>query len=440
MKKRNFITVFLILVFGSTFGQKLDTKKLDSLFQILEIKDKFMGSIAVSENGKIIYSKSIGKADIDSNKVISDKTKFRIGSISKMFTATLILKAVEEKKLNLDQTIESYFPTIENAKIITIENLLNHRSGIHDFTRNPDYISYNTIEKTQSEMTTMIANGKSDFEPNSKFEYCNSNYVLLSYILEKIYKKPYKDIVNSKIIKSLGLKNTYFGSKINIENSESYSYYFDDKWVKETETDMSIPMGAGAIVSNPTDLCQFIESLFANKIISAKSIEQMIKFQDNYGLGIIKIPFFDKIGYGHTGAIDGFGSSLTYFPNEKITIALNSNGREYENGNIMIAVYSFYFDKPFKIPNFDFKLKTEDLDKYLGEYLIPNTTKTITISKDEDVLLAQATGQSKFPLEVIDNDTFQFLAAGIKIEFIPSENKMNITQGGKTKTLTKNTK
>src|SRR6476620_814263 len=126
MTKKITITLFLGLLFGTTFAQNLNTAKLDSLFQILEAKDKFMGSIAVSENGKVFYTKSIGKDDIETNKRSTIATKYRIGSISKMFTSCLIFKAVEEKKLNLDQTIESYFPTIENANKITIGNLLNH--------------------------------------------------------------------------------------------------------------------------------------------------------------------------------------------------------------------------------------------------------------------------------------------------------------------------
>jgi CubicO group peptidase (beta-lactamase class C family) len=436
-KKINLILLFGIC-FGTMFAQKLNTTKLDSLFQILEAKDKFMGSIAISENGKLLYTKSIGKDDLETNKQSTNLTKYRVGSISKMFTSCLIFKAVEDKKLNLNQTIEKYFPTVENANKISIGNLLNHRSGIHNFTNDENYMSYNTVPKSEKQMIEIIANGKSDFEPNSKAVYSNSNYVLLSYILEKTYKKKYKDLLTTKIIKPLGLKNTYFGSKTDIQNNECYSYSFEEKWQKENETNMSIPMGAGAIVSNPTDLVVFIENLFSNKIINPNSLEQMITLKDNFGMGIFQVPFYEKKGFGHTGGIDGFGSVLYYFPENKLAIALTSNGMVYENNNIIIATLSSYFNKPFEIPTFkSIELKTEDLDKYLGEYSKENFPLKINVTKEGNKLFAQATGQSAFPLEAIEKDIFEFSAANIKMEFNTKENQMTIIQGGRKTLMTK---
>ena len=432
MTKKIKLTLLFGLLFSTSFSQTFNTVKLDSLFQILETKDKFMGSIAVSVNGKLLYTKSIGKDDLETNKLSTISTKYRIGSISKMFTSCLIFKAVEDKKLSLDQTIEKYFPTIENANKISIGNLLNHRSGIHNFTNDENYMRYNTEPKSEKQMIEIIAKGKSDFEPNSKAEYSNSNYVLLSYILEKTYKKAYKELLTSKIIKPLGLKNTYFGNKINIQINECYSYSFEEKWQKEKETDMSIPMGAGAIVSNPTDLVVFIENLFSHKIISQNSLKQMKTLKDNYGMGIFQFPFYDKQGFGHTGGIDGFGSVLSYFPADKLAVALTSNGRVYENNNIMIATLSCYYNKPFEIPTFkNIELKSEDLDKYLGEYSKENFPLKINVTKEGNKLFAQATGQSAFPLEAIEKDIFEFSTANIKMEFNPKDNQMTIIQGGR---------
>lgn len=438
MTKKISFTILFGLFFGITFAQNLNTAKLDSLFQILEAKDKFMGSIAVAENGKLLYSKSIGKDDIESNKQSTIATKYRIGSISKMFTSCLILKAVEENKLNINQTIDTYFPTIENAKKITIGNLLNHRSGIHNFTNDEAYLTYNTQPKSEKEMVEIIAKGKSDFEPDSKGDYSNSNYVLLSYILEKTYKKSFKEILSSKIIKPLGLNNTYFGGKTNIQNNECYSYHYTSKWEKETETDMSIPLGAGAIVSNPTDLVVFINNLFSNKIISEKSLEQMKTIKDKFGMGLLQVPFYDKKGYGHTGGIDGYRSVVYFFPESKLAIALTSNGMVYNNNDIIIAALSSYYGRPFEIPTFKtIELKTEDLDQYLGEYSSADFPLKITITKDNLKLIAQATGQSSFPLNATDKDKFEFLAAGIKLDFNPSQNQMILNQGGRKFILTK---
>lgn len=438
MKNKIAITLFLGFLVGTSYAQKMNVAKLDSLFQILEAKDKFMGSIAVSQNGTLLYSKSIGMDDIESNKKSSALSKYRVGSISKMFTSALVFKAIEEKKLMLTQTIETFFPTIENANKITIGYLLNHRSGIQNFTNSPEYLTYNTQPKTENEMVEIIAKGKSIFEPNSKADYSNSNYVLLSYILEKTYKKPFKTILNDKIVKPLGLKNTYIGGKINILNNETNSYSFSEKWIKEPETDMSIPMGAGAVVSNPQDLTLFIEKLFANAIISESSLKQMTALQDNYGMGIFQYPFYEKKSFGHTGGIDEFRSTLSYFPEDKIAVALTSNGRTYENNDIMIAALSAYFNKPFTIPNFKtVTIKSEDLDPYLGEYSDAGFPMKITITKEDNKLFAQATGQAAFPLEAIEKDNFEFKMAGIKLEFKPNEKQMILKQGGGKFTLTK---
>ena len=437
MKKIFYAPIMLLFVLTS-HAQKLNVAKLDSLFFILESKDKYMGSIAIAENGKIIYAKSIGKDDIETNKKSTENSKYRIGSISKMFTSTLIFKAIEEKKLTLNQTIERFFPNLENAKTITIGNLLNHKSGIHNFTSDEEYLKYNTQPKSESEMTAIIEKAKSDFAPNAKNEYSNSNYVLLSYILEKIYKKPYKSILEKNIIKPLGLKNTFFGDKINLKNNEAYSYDFEDKWVKQTETDMSIPMGAGAIVANPTDLTIFIKSLFEGKIINQKSLELMNTFDDRFGFGIFKVPFYDKTGFGHTGGIDGFSSMLSYIPEEKLAIALTSNGNIYSNNNIAIAALSNFFNKPFTIPDFkELVLKTEDLDQYVGEYSSDSFPLKIMITKENTTLIAQATGQSSFPLTATEKDKFEFEAAKIMLAFKPSENQMTLNQGGRTFVLTR---
>jgi CubicO group peptidase (beta-lactamase class C family) len=436
--KKLFYALFLLFFILKTQAQQINFVKLDSLFQILETKDKYMGSIAIAQDGKIIYTKSIGKDNIESNKKSTENSKYRIGSISKMFTSTLIFKAIEENKLSLSQTIEGFFQNLENAKTITIGNLLNHKSGIHNFTNDEEYLKYNTQPKTESEMLAIIEKGKSDFTPNSKNEYSNSNYVLLSYILEKIYKKPFKSILEIKILKPLELKNTYFGGKTNLDKNENYSYDWEEKWIKQTETDMSIPMGAGAIVSNPIDLTIFIEKLFDGKIINQKSLAEMTTFEDKFGFGIFKVPFFDKTGFGHTGGIDGFSSSLSYFKEEKLAIALTSNGSVYGNNNIAIAVLSSYFGKPFSIPDFkELVLTSEELNPYLGEYSSPSFPLKIMITKENATLIAQATGQSSFPLTATKKDVFEFETAKIILEFKPSENQMTLNQNGRKFVLTR---
>jgi CubicO group peptidase (beta-lactamase class C family) len=430
---------FFILYVSSSFAQDKKFSTLDSLFNLLEINDRFMGTLSISENSKIIYSKSIGKEDVASGKLSNNLTKYRIGSISKMFTACLIFQAIEENKISLKQNINRFFPKITNAKEITIGNLLNHHSGIHNYTNDTSYLNYYTTLKSQKEMLEIIQAGGSDFKPNSRTEYSNSNYILLSFILEKIYKKSYEELLELKIIQPLGLKNTYFGKKLELAKNECASYLFSGKWELEKETNSSVSLGAGGIVSTTEDLLFFITNLFEGKIINAASLEQMTKLEDGFGMGIFSVPFYDKKGFGHTGGIDGFSSFLYTFPEEKISIALTSNGSRFNNNDIGIAALSDCFDKSFSLPSFyAVKLTSADLDKYLGTYSNSEMPIKIVITKDSLSLKAQASGQQSFSLDATGKDTFEFSAAGVKIEFIPEKKLLILMQGGGEFTFTKN--
>lgn len=413
-------------------AQDLEKQRLDIYFQTLERNKKFMGNVAIAKEGKLLYTKAIGFSDVEKSEKADENSKYRIGSISKTFTAALVLKAVEEKKLVFNQTIQKYFPAIKNADKITLTDLLYHRSGIHNFTDDESYQTWYTKPKTEAEMIAIIAAGGSDFAPDSKNEYSNSNYVLLSYILEKAYNLPFNKILNNAIIQPLELNNTYFGGKINLEKQECYSYKFTGNWEKEAETDLSVPMGAGAIVSTPTDLVKFMEALFnSSKIISPKSLEIMKTIKGGYGMGLFQVPFNDKKGFGHTGGIDGFSSVLYYFPDDKVAVALTCNGSNYSNNDIMIAMLSSVYGKQFSIPEFKtFDVTSSDLDKYLGTYATKQLPLKLTITKNGNTLIAQGSGQPSFPLEAIEKDQFKFTQGGVEIIFNIADKTMELMQGG----------
>ena len=440
--KRFLIIGFLIFTHTICFSQAFNSQRMDSLFHVLEDKNKFMGSMHVSQNGKLLYSKTTGYSDVKASKKADVNTRYRIGSISKMFTASLIFKAIEENRISLNQPLDKYFPEIKNSKEITIGNLLNHKSGIHDFTNDKSYLSYNTVAKSEKEMIETIAKGKSDFAPGSKVEYSNSNYIVLSYVLEKIYKKSYSAILYSEITRPLKLKNTYFGSNIQIQKNESYSYHFKKEWLKGTETHLSIPMGAGSIVSTPTDLTVFIEQLFNGKIISHKSVSLM-KVMNQYqgmgiGMGMLEFSNFEKKSYGHNGAIDDFKSLLCYFPEEKLSIALSSNGIVYPINNVLLCAISSYFNKPFALPTFNYvDLEPEVLEFYLGQYTSLQIPLNIAITKNGNILFGQVKGQPAFPLEATAANIFKFDQAGLVLEFDANKKQMILKQGGKEFLFTK---
>ena len=438
MKRKILTTLLIGLISQFGFSQVVDKAKLDSYFDAIETNNKFMGSVAVSQNGKLIYTKSVGFSDFEHHIQANENSKYRIGSISKTFTSVLVLKALEEKKLELNQTIEKFFPTIQNAHKITIKDLLNHRSGIHNFTNDESYITWNTQVKSEQEMVEIIAKGGSDFEPDSKAEYSNSNFVLLTYILEKTFKKSYADLLKHYITQPLGLTNTYLGSKINVENNETKSYSYIDTWKVESETDISIPLGAGGIVSTPSDLVKFSDALFSGKLLKKENLELMQTIKDEYGIGLFQFPFNGKLGYGHTGGIDGFTSIFSFFPDGNVSYAMTSNGTNFNNNDISLAVLSAIYNIPYDIPDFKiYEVKSEDLDQYLGVYSSSQIPLKITITKKNKTLIAQATGQASFPLEATDKDKFKFDQAGVVLEFNPADKTMILNQGGGQFTFTK---
>ena len=431
--KKTILTTILFLTLGQIgFAQtNFDKAKLDNYFNVLEDNNKFMGSVAVSKDGEIIYTKSIGFADVEKNVKATKNSKYRIGSISKSFTTVLVLKATEEKKLDLTQTIDKWFPTIKNANKISVKHLLSHRSGIHNFTNDNDYLTWNTQPKTEKQMLGIIVKGGSDFEPNSKAEYSNSNFVLLTYILEKTFSKSYSDLLQEYIVKPLDLTNTYVFGKIDTNNNECKSYNFAGTWKAVIETDFTIPLGAGALISTPSDLTKFADALFGGKLLKLESLEIMKSIKDGYGIGLFQYPFYEKIGYGHKGGIDGFVSVYSHFPDDKISYAIISNGTKLNFEDISTAVLSAIYGKPYDIPVFTtYNLTSEDFDKYLGVYASKEIPFKITITKDGNTLIAQGTGQPAFSLEATEKDKFKFDQAGAKFEFNPIDKTMTLFQGG----------
>jgi CubicO group peptidase (beta-lactamase class C family) len=328
---------------------------------------------------------------------------------------------------------------VPNAEKITIGNLLNHRSGIHNFTNDSDYISWMTRAKTPDEMLAIIAKNKPDFQPNERTAYSNSNFVLLGYIIEKIIKQTYATALAQRVTNKLALTNTYYGGKTDANKQESYSYQYINNWKQEQETDMSIPGGAGSIVSTPGDLVRFIEGLFSLKLVNANSLAQMKTITTGLGMGMFQLPFYNRRAYGHNGSIDGFGATLAYFPEDSITVAYCSNGQVYPLNNILIGILSIVYNRPdYSIPDFKtFALSAEELDKYPGVYSSTQIPLKITITKSNLTLMAQATGQAAFVLEPAERDLFKFDQAGVEIKFDTLKNEFTLKQGGGSYLFTK---
>ncbi len=430
--------LFSLMVNSNSAQNNFDEAKLDKYFETLERHDKVMCSVAILQDGKLVYSKAIGYSSVDDKIKSSEKTKYRIGSITKMLTSSMILQLIEEGKLTLDTKLSKYFSQVPNAEKITISNLLYHRSGIFNLTNDEKYTSYHTTKKTKEEMLGIIASYDPVFEPDSKTEYSNSNYVLLGYLLEEITGLSYGENLKQRITNKVNLQNTYYGSKINSEKGEAHSYIYEDGWKKSFETDMSIPHGAGAIVSTPADLVHFIYSLFNKKIISEESFSQMTSLKENLGMGIYTFPFYDKQAFGHDGGIDHFVSNLAYFPEDKVAFAIVSNGMNFVLNDIIIGLLSIYFNVPFELPDLSKQaiiLNEDQLKNFVGYYKSDALPLEIDIKIEGEKLFGQATGQSAFPLTPFDNNEFRFEQAGIVIVFSKDGEKINyneftLKQGG----------
>ena len=441
MKTKILSAFFLTLALcAAGFAQSFDKAKLDQFFDALAAKDKAMGSVAVSKDGKIIYSRAVGYGSLDGKDKIAATaaTKYRIGSISKMFTAVMIFQLVDEGKLKLTDALDKFYPNVPNAETITIGEMLAHRSGIHNIIDDEEYATYLEKPQTKDEMLARIIKAKSDFAPDAKAEYSNSNYILLGYILEKVGKKSYADALRTRITSKIGLSDTYLGGKIGAQPNEAFSYSYTGKWQPSTETDMSIPGGAGAIVSTPTDLTKFIDALFNLKLISQKSLDQMKTINQGYGMGMFQFPAFDRKGFGHTGGIDDFNSMLVEVPEDKLAVAYISNGMIFPVNDIVIAALAAGLNQPLKIPTFEtFAVKAEDLARFTGVYSSPTFPLKITISSENGVLVAQATGQPPLALEAVAANKFKFDAAGVVLEFDAPKNQMTLKQSGREFVLTK---
>jgi len=435
--KRIFLSILLSgFVLFLQAQTALNSQGLDSLMRLLEANDKMMVSVNIMKEGQSIYSKAVGFRDIEKQLKNDANTVFRIGSISKMFTAVLILQLVEEGKLRTDDMLASFFPEIPESENITIEQMLRHRTGIFNITNDSLYLTYNTAIQTKEKMLQRIAESERVFQPDEKTEYSNSNYILLGYILEKITGKSFQINLKERIAGPLGLRSTNYGSKIISGNNEAASYRFEGKWIQEDETDMSVPGGAGALVSTPTELNHFITSLFTNELLSESSMEAMTKLEDNFGYGIFAMPFYENKALGHTGGIDGFRSSLLYFPAHKMAVAICVNGSNYNPNDLLIGVLSIVFEKDYEFPSFEvMEINPEILSQYIGIYAKEGFPLKLEITLKENQLFAQGTGQAAFPLDAIDESNFKFDAAGIKINF--SENILTLKQGGMNVVMTR---
>jgi CubicO group peptidase (beta-lactamase class C family) len=436
--KTLFTTLLMLALVTAGRAQTLDKAKLDQLFDRLLEKNKGMGSLVLAKDGNILYSRSFGYAQINGNekKPLTSDTKYRIHSITKTYTAVMIFQLVEEGTLKLTDTLDKFFPQIPNAARITIAQILNHRSGIH----NPEFDgSWALQPRTKDDVVARIAQGRPDFEPDARNQYSNAGYRLLSYIVEEVGGKPYQEALKERIASKIGLKDTYLGAgKEDPGKNEALSYRYIGGWRESAQLDFSVVGGAGGILSTPTDMAKFIQALFDLKLVSQNSLKQMTTMRDEEGMGLVTFSFAGRTLYGNTGGSGSSGTWLAYFPEEKLALAYATNAKIYPVANIVSGVFDIYWNRPFQIPSLDaFAVSPEVLERYVGVYSIKGTPTRVKFIRDGATLYFQPGGQGQaVPIEATAENKFK-IDPFVVFEFDAAKGELTITRAGRKRIFTK---
>lgn len=347
---KNKAAFILLLVSNFLFSQTINPEKLDDYFNYIEKNNLGVGSLSIFKNGKEIYAKNFGQKNI-SGLTFDKDTQYQVGSVTKMMTAVLIFKLIEESKLNLNDKLSEFYPEVPNSDKITIKNLLEHTSGLGSYVVRDGEIWITKKVSDKEIMDVIIQQGKS-FEPDEKVAYSNSAYYLLTKILEKKRKSPFHKIIDSEIIKPLKLKNLA-SIKQHPKNVFLPYRYKNNSWnILKKELEFLDVIGVGDVSATPYDLNIFINSLFHNNILKEESLKLMepILGKEDWGRGIAIWEFDGIIFYGHGGDTLGSHALLIYNKEADISIAYDTNGERIDKEKFMKNVVNILYNKEIKLP------------------------------------------------------------------------------------------
>ncbi|HVS73346.1 MAG TPA: serine hydrolase domain-containing protein [Phycisphaerae bacterium] len=299
-------------------------------------------AVLVAQDGKILFEKGYGLADREHGLSVSPQTIFRIGSITKQFTASAILKLQEEGKLSVNDPLSKYLPAFPRGKEVTLRELLNHTSGIHDLAPGdePDLLSRLTKPTTTDAVIGEIKKFPYDFDPGTQWRYDNSGYVLLGSIVEKVSGKSYGDFLRDTFFRQLGMTNTgVYRAHLELPH-EAVGYSLGTKdFERPVEIDPSWIGGDGALYSTVEDLYRWNEGIFGERVLDAASLKaaftavatnaSQINTGNGYGFGWFVGSYRGLRDISHGGAVQGFTSMVVRLPDEKFTVIVlaNANGR-----------------------------------------------------------------------------------------------------------------
>ncbi|MFD2287854.1 serine hydrolase [Pedobacter petrophilus] len=339
MIKKDHIRTLLILSliicssFNNLFAQNLETK-IDSAIKTVFNDPTGPGVVfMVAKKGKIIYQKAFGKANLELDANLHTDNVFELGSMTKQFTAVAVLMLEEQGKLNVNDPVSKYIPDYPSGDKITIHHLLTHTSGIKDFTKMKSLSDISQKDMTPKMMVDYFKNEPLDFAPGEKFEYDNSGYVLLGYIIELVSGETYEDFITGHIFKKVGMDQSLYASDRKVIRKRAYGYHKKSYgYVNKTVISFSVPFSSGSLMSTMGDMLKWQNALNHNVLLNgAETKKAFSKYQLNDGKEF-------TYGYGwhikdingtptreHGGSIFGFKTMGVYIPEEDIYVLGLSN-------------------------------------------------------------------------------------------------------------------
>lgn len=331
--KNIFLALFFVCGFNFLFSQRF-SEKVDSLIQTKFTEKEGPGGVfLISQKGKPVYEKAFGLANLELNVPLNPNNVFEIGSMTKQFTSVSILMLEQQGKLKVTDVISNYIPDYPNGNKITIHHLLTHTSGIRDFTKIKGLSEISQKEMTPQMMVDFFKNEPVDFKPGEKFEYNNSGYIVLGYIIEKVSGETYEDFIRKNIFEKIGMVHSYYATDRKVIKDRAYGYHKkSDGFVNRSVISFSVPYASGSLMSTLDDMLKWQIALNQNLLLNQKeSAKAFTKYKLNNGEEI-------EYGYGwhlkningiptreHGGSIFGFKSMGVYIPGKDIYVLGFSN-------------------------------------------------------------------------------------------------------------------
>ncbi|MEM7156709.1 MAG: serine hydrolase domain-containing protein [Myxococcota bacterium] len=296
----------------------------------------FSGFVLVAEKGEPVYAKGFGKANRETGQVPDIDTNFRVGSVTKQFTAAAILALAEDGVLSVDDPVSKYLPGWPRGEEITIHHLLTHTAGVWNYTSDADFMAKAHEYHSTDQMLAVFRDTPLEFEPGEQFSYSNSGYVMLGAIIEAATGKPYGEVLAAQLFEPAGLTRTRVGDATELtDRAEGYTVTPGEKIEGARAIDMSVPHGAGAVRSTAADLLAWHAMLDGDQILSASSREVLYKpAKNDYAYGWIITKAGDKRLITHGGGIFGFNTYYARLPEDDIVIVAWTNHDTFEVGQI----------------------------------------------------------------------------------------------------------